>query len=119
MKIFKDYITSIGIFIVLVLICLIISSLVFAYTKIPDRFIDSAIYLSIVIASFVSSFILCKKVKRKGIINGIGINIICILILFCISSIVCGRININETLGLYTGLCVLSGIVGGTLGVNV
>ena len=47
------------------------------------------------------------------------VNILCILILFIISCILNGQFSITNTLGIYIGICALTGIVGGILGVNV
>lgn len=119
MKLIKNYLIGISTFIILVMLLLFIVSIVFAYTKIEDRFIDSGIFLSMAISAFFSSFILCKMIKKKGLIHGVVINIICVLILFIISSILNGGVNITNTLGIYLAICCLSGIVGGILGVNV
>jgi len=58
-------------------------------------------------------------VKKKGLIHGVVINMICVLILFIISSILNGGVSITNTLGIYLAICSLSGIIGGILGVNV
>ena len=114
MKLIKNYLIGISTFIILVLLLLFIVSIVFAYTKIEDRFIYSGIFLSMSISAFFSSFILCKMFNNRVVIN-----MICVLILFIISSILNGGVSITNTLGIYLAICSLSGIVGGILGVNV
>ena len=98
---------------------MLIVSLIFTYTKIEDRFIDSGIFLSMAISAFISSFVLCKMIKKKGLIHGIVVNVISVLIIFIISCILNNNISITNTLGIYISICCLSGIVGGILGVNV
>lgn len=115
----KNYIFAIVTFFTLTFSLIFISSLIFAYTNLNDKYIDLTLYIILGIASFISSFILCKKVKKRGLVNGIGINIFCILILFIISCILNNNICINTTLGFYTLISVISGMLGGILGVNV
>ena len=120
MELIKKYLIAISTFAISIVIFLIIISLVFTYTNIDDSYIDSAIFLSMALSAFISSFFLCKSIKKKGLIHGIAINIICVLIIFIISCILNnGNIVITNTLGIYIAICSLSGIVGGILGVNV
>ena len=74
MKLIKSYLIGIATFVVTILLFLFIVSLVFTYTKIEDRFIDSGIFLSMAISAFISSFVLCKMIKKKGIVHGIIVN---------------------------------------------
>lgn len=119
MEYVKNYLIAILSFAVSIVLFLIIVSLVFAYTNIDDMYIDSAIFLSMALSAFISSFFLCKKIKKKGIIHGIGVNILCVLIIFIISCVLNQKFSITNTLGVYIGICSLTGIVGGILGVNV
>ena len=119
MKLIKSYLIGIATFVVTILLFLFIVSLVFTYTKIEDRFIESGIFLSMAISAFISSFVLCKMIKKKGIVHGILVNIISVLIIFLISCILNNSISITNTLGIYISICCLSGIIGGILGVNV
>ena len=69
MKLVKSYLIGIATFVVTIMLFLFIVSLVFTYTKIEDRFIDSGIFLSMAISAFISSFVLCKMIKKKGLIH--------------------------------------------------
>lgn len=119
MKYLKNYLISLLSFAISITLFLIIISLVFAYTNINDTYIDSAIFLAMSLSAFISSFILCKKIKKKGLVHGVGINIISVLIIFIISCILNGGLSITNTLGVYIAICSLTGVVGGILGVNV
>ena len=119
MEYIKNYLIAIFSFAISIVLFLIIVSLIFAYTNIDDRYIDSAIFLSMAISAFISSFFLCKKIKKKGIIHGVLVNIFCVLILFIISCILYHQFSITNTLVIYIGICSLTGLVGGILGVNV
>ena len=106
-------------FAVAIVTLLIIISLIFAYTNINDVYIESAVFLAMAISAFISSFILCKKIKKNGLIHGIIVNVISVLIIFAISCILNNSFCITNTLGIYLAICSLTGIVGGILGVNV
>ena len=56
MEYIKNYLFSILSFAISIILFLIIVSLVFAYTNIDDMYIDSAIFLSMAISAFISSF---------------------------------------------------------------
>lgn len=119
MKIIKNYLIGIFSFIISVIVLLFIVSVIFAYTKIEDRFIESAIFLCLAISAFISSFILCKSTKKKGLLHGVLINCISVVIIFIVSCILNNSVTVTNTLGIYIAICTLSGIVGGILGVNV
>lgn len=119
MEYLKNYLISILSFGISITVFLIIISLVFAYTNINDTYIDSAIFLAMSLSAFISSFFLCKKIKKKGLVHGVTINIISVLIIFIISCILNGSVTFTNTLGIYVAICSLTGIVGGILGVNV
>ena len=91
MEYLKNYFISIFSFIISIAIFLIIISLVFAYTNISDTYIDSAIFLAMSLSAFISSFFLCKKIKKKGLIHGIAVNVISVGIIFLISCILNGK----------------------------
>lgn len=115
----KNYIISFIIFFTIALSVLIIFSFIFAYTNLDDKYIDLVVYSALISSSFISSFFLGKSQKKRGIINGIGINLMCCLILFIISCILNEQFIVTKTLGLYILTCSLSGVVGGILGVNI
>lgn len=119
MKYIKNYLFSIFIFYFVLFLLLLISSLIFAYTNIDDRYITTFNYVCIILSSFLSSFFLCKKIKKKGILHGILINILCIFILFGISCYLNKSFNITNTLGFYILISAICGSFGGILGVNV
>lgn len=119
MNYLKNYIISLAIFFVVLSLLLIITSVIFAYTSINDRYIDSFILFSMAFSAFISSFFLGRKIKKKGIVHGVILNIVSVIIIFGISCILNHAFKITNTLGIYIGLCALTGIVGGILGVNV
>lgn len=119
MNILKNYGLSIVVYTLSIIILICIVALVFAYSNINDRYIETGIYASLSISAFLSSVILCRKIKKKGLIHGILINIICMLALYIISCILNGSVTYSNTFLIYLAISILSGIVGGILGVNI
>ncbi len=119
MAIIKKYLISFLVFIGCFFLSLVIASSIFAYTNLNDRFLNIATYIIVIIPSFVSSFLLAKLTKNKGMIHGIILNIICMNLLFIIFSLLNKNIEFTNSYYIYLGISVLCGILGGVLGVNL
>lgn len=119
MAIIKKYLISFLVFIGCFFLSLVIASSIFAYTNLNDRFLNIATYIIVIIPSFVSSFLLAKLTKNKGMIHGIILNIICMNLLFIIFSLLNKNIEFTNSYYIYLGVSVLCGILGGVLGVNL
>ena len=117
--IIKKYLISFLVFIGCFFLSLVIASSIFAYTNLNDRFLNIATYIIVIIPSFVSSFLLAKLTKNKGMIHGIILNIICMNLLFIIFSLLNKNIEFTNSYYIYLGISVLCGILGGVLGVNL
>lgn len=117
--IIKKYLISFLVFIGCFFLSLVIASSIFAYTNLNDRFLNIATYIIVIIPSFVSSFLLAKLTKNKGMIHGIILNIICMNLLFIIFSLLNKNIEFTNSYYIYLGVSVLCGILGGVLGVNL
>lgn len=119
MKLVKNYLIALAIFMLSFFVLLFIVSCIFANTKIEDRYLDAFSYGIVVIPSFISSFVLSKIIKNKGFIHGIVINAICMCILMLLYCILNRNIGITNSYVIFLGTSVLCGIIGGVCGVNV
>ncbi len=119
MNILKNYGLSIIVYTLSIIVLICIVSLIFAYSNINDRYIETGIFASLAISAFLSSVVLCRKIKKKGIIHGILINSICMVALYIISCILNNSVTFSNTFLIYLAISILSGIVGGILGVNI
>ena len=115
----KNYMISFGICIISNIILLSLGAAIFAYTNISDRYLQMYVFGTIVISVLISTIMLTKKTKEKGLLYGGIFGIAFVLLLFLVTSIAYSTFNINNTLLLYLGISFLSGIVGGIIGVNV
>ena len=103
MAIIKKYLISFLVFIGCFFLSLVIASSIFAYTNLNDRFLNIATYIIVIIPSFVSSFLLAKLTKNKGMIHGIILNIICMNLLFIIFSLLNKNIEFTNSYYIYLG----------------
>jgi len=115
----KSYLINIllTIFISFVLIC--VSALIFAYTNINDRYLQSFVTGSITISSLIGSILFTKKMKKNGIVTGGIFGFSYLVILYFINVFMYSGFFVSNTLLVYLGVCILSGIVGGIIGVNL
>lgn len=119
MAIIKKYLISFLVFIGCFFLSLVIASSIFAYTNLDDRFLNIATYIIVIIPSLISSFLLAKLVKNRGMIHGIILNIICMNLLFIIFSLLNKNIEFTNSYYIYLGISALCGILGGVFGVNL
>lgn len=115
----KNYFFSLLISFGISFVLILITSMIFAYTNIDDRYLQSFVTAIVTISCLIGTIILTKKIKQKGIIFGITFGILYCLILYFINVCMYSGFFVSNTLLVYLGVCSLSGIVGGIIGVNV
>lgn len=115
----KRYSISLVISFLLAIVFLLISSAIFAYTNINDRHLDSFVLGCVMISVLIGSMILLRKLKEKGLLYGAIFGIIYFFIIYLVNVLAFSGFFVSNTLGIYFGICILSGIVGGIIGVNI
>ena len=115
----KNYLFSLLITFLVSAVLLCLSAVIFAYTNINDRYLQTFVFGVIVISVLIGSTILSKKIKEKGLLLGGTFGAIYVLLIFLITSIAYTGFAFTNTLLIYLGISVLSGIVGGIIGVNI
>ena len=111
-------IKGVTISIIFTLICLLIFSLVLAYTNVSESFTAPVIIIVTAISIFVGSSIGNLQMRKNGLLNGALIGGIYLTTLYLIS----GLISKNFTLTLQSTIMIISGMIcgmfGGIIGVN-
>ncbi len=115
----KNYTLSLLIAFFVSALLLSLSAVIFAYTNINDRYLQTFVFGSIMISVLIASIILSKKIKEKGLIYGAILGLCYVLIIFFVTSIAYTGFVFSNTLLIYLGISILSGIVGGIIGVNI
>lgn len=105
--------------IILTIICLLIFSLILAYTNIPEKTMIPVITAITAISILAGSIISVSKIEKKGIINGTLVGLIYILTIYIISSIAKGNFEITINSIILIASAIIAGMLGGIIGVNI
>ena len=98
---------------------LIILSLVLSFSDVSEEIISPSIIVISSISILIGSFLISRKIKEKGILNGAILGALYIVTIYIISSIVNKNFSLNLYSGIMIGMGILAGAVGGILGVNL
>ena len=115
----KNYAICILISFFITLIGISLVSVIFAYTNINDRHLQTFVFGIILLSVLIGATILSRRIKQKGLIFGGIFGIIYCLLIYLASSIAYTGLFVSSTLVMYILICFLSGIVGGIIGVNI
>lgn len=114
-----DFGKSLILSILLTFIALLLLSAVLNFTDVSENIISPSIIVISSVCIMIGSFIVSKKIKEKGILNGAILGILYMFILYIISSIANGSFALNVSSLAMIGIGVIAGIFGGILGVNL
>ena len=104
--------------IIITLIGLLIYSIILSYTSVSESTIPTIVIIITAISVLIGSTISTSNIKKNGIINGMFVGVIYISIIYLLSSIVTGNFLLNITSIIMIITSVLTGALGGIIGVN-
>ena len=114
----KKILIGSGVSIIITIIGLIIFASLLTYTSIAESAIPTVTIIITIISILIGSSICMSTVKKNGIINGVLVGLIYIGVIYILSSIVEGEFSLNlKSIIMIVG-ALLSGAVGGIIGVN-
>ncbi len=119
MELLKRYVTNTLISFLISFILMCVTAAIFTYTNIKDIHLQSFVLGIIVFSVLVGSTLLTRKIKQKGLIHGAAFGFIYCLILYISTSVAYTGFCFTNTLLLYLGLSIVSGVIGGVIGVNI
>lgn len=114
----KYFFIHLGICYIMILVLLLVTSAIFAYTNINDKYLEVFVYSLIAISIFVNSIFLNKKIKCKGVIYGSLFGLFVIASIYLIGAIFVG-FSLSYAAVVYLAVGVISGLIGGVIGVNL
>lgn len=114
-NIIKGIILSYGISLLL----LFIFSVLLTYTSISESTIAPVILVITIISIIIGSSISSSKIRKNGLINGGVIGFLYIIALYLISSLMQTGFSLNLYAILMIVFSILSGMIGGIVGVNL
>lgn len=103
---------------VMILLLLLVTSAIFAYTNINDKYLDIFVYSLIGISIFLNSIFLNRKIKCKGVVYGSVFGLLVIITIYLIGAIFLG-FSLSYTTAIYFVIGVVAGLIGGVIGVNL
>ena len=118
-NLFMDFIKALIFSIILTLIALVVLSLVLSFSEVSESVINPAIIVISSVSILIGGFLVAKKIKQKGILNGAILGIIYMLIIYLISSLLNNNFSLGISAFIMIGAGMLSGALGGILGVNL
>jgi putative membrane protein (TIGR04086 family) len=104
--------------IIFTIMALIILSAILSFSNISEDIISPTIIGISSGSILIASFLIARKIKEKGIINGLILGSIYMATLYLISSILGGNFSLNISSFIMLGIGVFSGMIGGIIGVN-
>ncbi|MEG0872807.1 MAG: TIGR04086 family membrane protein [Clostridia bacterium] len=119
MKKIKQYSISMIVSFAIAIILLCVTGAIFAYTNIADRHLSSFIFGIVMLCVLIGSTILSRKIKEKGLLHGAIFGFLFCILVYFFTVIAYTGFFISNTLGLYLAISVLSGVIGGIIGVNI
>lgn len=115
MRVVKGSVASIFI----TLILLFIFAMLLTYTNIGENTINPVIIVVTGISILIGSGISTLKIRKNGLLNGGLVGLIYILTIYLLSGITGSGFGVNVYTIIMMFVCVISGMIGGIIGVNL
>jgi putative membrane protein (TIGR04086 family) len=109
-SLFSIFISAIG---------LLIFAFILTNTNISESTIPIVIIIIANLSIFVGSIICNWKIKKNGIVNGMLVGLVYLIIIYLASSIAIKSFNFNLKSIIMILCSVISGTIGGIIGVNI
>lgn len=97
----------------------VIFSFILTYTDFPERFISAVVVIVSIVSILAAGIVAIKNVSSKGWMNGGIVGFIYTLVLYLLSSIVFKNFSIDRNVVSMTAIGILSGSIGGIIGINI
>lgn len=108
--IFAAYIITIPMF--------LIFAYILTYTNYPQRLISPVVIIVTAISILIAGSSVTKSIKSKGWLNGAIVGFVYMFVLYLVSSIVFGSFAIDSHVVTVSGIGIITGVIGGIIGVN-
>ncbi len=94
-------------------------ALVLTYTNFPEKYVESAVLAVTVLSVLAAGFTTTRSIGSKGWLNGGIVGLIYMIILYILNCLIYQDFSINRRVLTMLLIGVLSGSVGGIVGINV
>ncbi|TCO79849.1 TIGR04086 family membrane protein [Marinisporobacter balticus] len=104
---------------IVALFILIIVALLITYTNISESIIPIVVSITMVISSLTCGMVTGSKMKKKGWFNGALVGLIYVMLIIFMSWVLIADFTIGRTVLVKSIIGIVSGGVGGMIGVNL
>ena len=104
--------------IAITLILLFVFALLLTYTNMQENIIKPVVIIISAISVLIGSSISTMKIKKNGLLNGGLIGIIYIVIIYILSSLIGTDFNLNISSIIMIIVNIITGMLGGIIGIN-
>ncbi len=101
------------------IVLLFIASVITALACMPEVIINLIVAAVTYLSAGVCGFRAARRAGKNGLLSGAASGIIYSAVLYIIACIVFGKIGFSASSAVTFGLCLLSGAVGGLIGINI
>lgn len=96
----------------------LIFAYILTYTNYPQKLISPVVIIITIISIFVAGSSVSKYIRSRGWLNGGIVGFIYMMVLYVVSSLVFGSFSMNGHVVMVFVIGVLTGMIGGIIGVN-
>ena len=119
MDILKEYTKFMIVSILVGVISTCLIAVLLAYTNISDNMLGTLIFIATAISIFIGSTLLNRKFKKRGYLYGLIFGLIFFVLIYTFSSLLASSLVFNTSVLIYIIMALVSGAVGGIIGVNI
>ncbi|HHV98532.1 MAG TPA: TIGR04086 family membrane protein [Clostridiaceae bacterium] len=97
----------------------IIFALILANTEFPHKYISPVVVITTIMSILIAGSMVSKNAKSRGWLYGALVGFIYMFVLYILSSIIFRDFSIDRYVLTMTAIGVLTGTIGGIMGINV
>lgn len=94
-------------------------SILLAYTSVPESSIETCVFVFSLFSVFISSSLVCIKIKENGMKNGGIVGFFYIMLVYLLGSVLMGNFALTSQTITTIIFNILLGMIGGIVGVNL
>ncbi|MCX7920676.1 MAG: TIGR04086 family membrane protein [Clostridia bacterium] len=96
----------------------IIFAFILTYTDFPEKYISTVVIITTIISILTAGSTATRNVRNRGWLNGAIVGAVYMLVLYLSSSIVFSNFTIDRHVTVMTLIGLLTGAIGGIIGIN-
>ncbi|NLD47561.1 MAG: TIGR04086 family membrane protein [Clostridiaceae bacterium] len=92
---------------------------ILTFVDFPEKYMSTAVIITTLLSMIIAGWTAAKNMKSRGWLNGAVIGVIYMGVLFLLSSLAFRNFSIDRHVAMMLIIGILSGSIGGILGVNL